>query len=181
MKTLFRFLLVGLVTGCWGTAGAAFAAARPGLGETAALSAILAQAPGLPDPRDFGAIGWVVVIMAFLIGLAGMIPAAIDGWFVMLSRGRREAQKIEQPIETQRRHPHVQEPEFKEFKRDIWDVVKGLRAAMSKIEQDVASMRETREANRELLSELNEETIEIGKQVAALSALLKQHLKEHHE
>lgn len=59
-----------------------------------------------------------------------------------------------------------------------WSVINGLRIAIADIQTDLASINETRQANRELLAEMNREVVANGKQLAGLAAVLEKYCRE---
>ena len=91
-----------------------------------------------------------------------------------------EMQIAKQPIGVRADHPCVDQPVFEAHTKEIWQVVNGLRLSISRMEKNFAADHATRQANGELLRELNSESKSLSREVAGLTALMKQHLKEEH-
>lgn len=76
------------------------------------------------------------------------------------------------------RHEHTGlKADLETHKREIWEVVKGLRAAVQRIETSTAETKVLREANSDLLTEVREEVTSLGKLVARLSAIVETKLE----
>ena len=87
-----------------------------GLGPDVRLS--IAEVP-LPDPQSWGAMAWLLAGLIALVGVAGMILAAINGALALRDklRGRPEPQPqiIAQPITVKTEVEFLPVPQFKEF------------------------------------------------------------------
>ncbi len=82
--------------------GAAGPVLAPGAATHFGAEGFTLIADSLPDPRSFGAVGWLVVGIVGLIGFYGVVMAAIAGTFAVLDRvkgkSKNEPQELKQPI-----------------------------------------------------------------------------------
>lgn len=80
------------------------------------------------------------------------------------------------------RHEHTGlRNDLEHHKREIWEVVKGLRSAVGRIETSTSNTEVLREANGVLLSEVREEVSSLGKLVARLTAIVETKLEAKHK
>lgn len=173
------FLLSGVCGGQSMLLGAA-AAVFPG-SFTAAAFPLAVQVP--TDPKSHESIGWLLLGGAALVTAVGALLAFM----------RRESRMQEPKVETKvsggpvtirheqvfvERHEHAGlQSDLEKHKREIWDVVKGLRAAVGRIETNGAENKVLREANGELLTEVREEVSSLGKVVARLAGIVETKLE----
>lgn len=88
------------------------------------LAAAFFPVAQLPDPRSHGAVGWVLVVLFIIVGAAGMIPAAINGWRSLFAKTPpQQAHRIEQPVRisaeviyAEKAEMHQLRDEFEQFK-----------------------------------------------------------------
>jgi hypothetical protein len=78
-----------------------------------------------------------------------------------------------QPIGIRTDHPCVPQPDFDGHKKEMWEVVNGLRMAISRIESSIAEIKALREANAARLSEISREFNELTKQVSRMAGALE--------
>lgn len=127
----------------------------------ASLFLILLLAQALPDPKSHESIGW-------LIAAAGAAVSAVGGVLIFLRRESRMKEPQQErrvhggPVTVRHEEVYVERHEHADLradldkhKQDIWEVVKGLRTAVSRIETSVAETKVLREANAERLTEMN--------------------------
>ncbi len=145
----------------------------------------LAQA--LPDAGSSQSIGWIIVAVAVCVTAIGGVLA------FMRHESRMEEPKSEHrisggPVTIRHKEVFVERHEhnglkedLENHKRDIWEVVKGLRSAVGRIETSTAETKVLREANGELLTEVREEVTSLGKAVARLAAIVETKLEAKHK
>ena len=126
---------------------------------------LLAAATGLPDPTNYGAIGWVVVIVFCLVGgLRQMIGLWRD-----FQKGPIEKREITLSLTA------VERPVFEEHVRDnkrehenLFAKVGGVeRGTMAKLDKSFNELRAERALD---MNTIHSKTNEIGREVSGLKA-----------
>jgi hypothetical protein len=149
----------------------------------------------LPSPRLCGSAVSIFLGLQAVAGAAGnpdapsnndgSDPLSIGKWLICLGalfwiyNQAREAlaakgpAQVEQPIRTTAEYPFVEKPDFETHKEEIWEVVNGLRRAVSRIEADISAIKALREANGERLAEMARDMKKLSDQISRLAGMME--------